>query len=262
MEQLCRDIGMPEEVSRILQEIDKTLTLPDCSRLLREESWNEGLDALREELGEDPDGFRHLWAMLRCAMTTREMYRKFGLSDRIYSDTMSCFSRFVREHRGSYGSYGFDREWWTVRQISCLLFRIGQLEYELTALDGKPVLSLHIPTDVDFSKELLKGSLAEARDLLGRVFPQYRNAPVFCRSWLLSPVLKDLLPETSRILAFQEFFDIAPVEVECRGILVWVFRNPRLPYDQLPEETSLQRKLKAFLLSGGCFVDGKGYLKD
>ena len=261
MEKLCREIGMPEEVTRILLELDRTLTLPDCSGLLREESWQESLDALRAELGEDPGGFRHLWVMLRCALADREKFWDLGLSDRIYVDTMACFSRFVREHRESYGSYGFDREWWTVRQISCRLFRIGQLEYELTALDGAPVISLHIPTDVDFSMELLKQSLVEARELLERAFPEYRNAPMYCRSWLLSPNLKELLPESSRILAFQELFDIIPVEVECKGILVWVFKNPRLPYDRLPEDTSLQRKLKAFLLSGRCFVDGKGYLK-
>jgi hypothetical protein len=31
--------------------------------------------------------------------------------------------------------------------------------------------------------------------------------------------------------------------------------------EELPENTSLQRKLKQFLLGGGQFLEGKGYLR-
>lgn len=257
MEQLCRRIHMPEEVTQTLLSLRCD---PDLHKLTWEETWQEGLEELRNALGEDPNGFRELYCMLRCALDAKETYVALGLSEEIYYDTMGCFSRFVREHQESYGCYGFDRGFWTVRQISCRLFRIGQLEYELIRLNGVPTVSLHIPTDTVLRPELLRKSWLDARAVLGRVFPEYAEAPCYCHSWLLSPTLRQLLPPTSNILKFQQSFTITPIDVPSQGFLQWVFKNPGLPTEDLPENTGLQRRLKAFLLSGGTFVDAKGYL--
>ena len=43
-------------------------------------------------------------------------------------------------------------------------------------------------------------------------------------------------------------------------MLQWVFKNPDLSPEELPEDTSLQRSLKAFLLAGGTFLNGEGFL--
>lgn len=262
MEQLCRKIDMPEEVTQKLLEIHNTLEVFPCLDLLmREQTWAEGLEQLKQALGEDPDGMKRLCCMLRCALRAEEDYERLGISGEIYVDTMAAFSRFVREYRESYGCYGFNRGSWTPRQVSCRLFRIGQLEYELTTLDREPVVSLHIPTDVDLRPEILHPSLREGLAQLVRLFPDYAGKKVCCHSWLLSPQLKELLPESSNILCFQELFDIEPDSVPGRDVLLWVFKNPRLPREAYPENTSLQRKLKRFFLEGGQFLEGKGYLR-
>ena len=262
MEQLCRNINMPEEVTRRMVELDRTLEFYPCLELLMEEStWAEGLEQIKEVLGEDPGGFKRLCCMLRCALRSKEEYRRLGISEAIYVATMGAFSRFVREHRASYGHYGFDRGFWVTRQVSSKLFRIGQLEYELTAREGMPIVSLHIPTDSDLRPEILVPSMKAGLAELYRIFPEYADKPVYCHSWLLSPLLKEVLPEQSNILAFQRLFDIQPDAIPGKDVLLWVFRNPGLPPEQYPENTSLQRKLKAFFLKGGAFVEGKGWLR-
>ena len=76
-----------------------------------------------------------------------------------------------------------------------------------------------------------------------------------CGSWLLSPRLKELLPETSHILMFQQAFDIYETDLEDASALEWVFyvaggqRQTFRPED-LPENTSLQKKLKTLYLKG------------
>ena len=262
MEQLCRKINMPEEVTQTLAALHSTLEVYPCLDLLmQEETWAQGLEELKEALGEDMFGMKRLCSMLRCALRAREEYDRLGISEEIYVDTMGAFSRFVREHMESYGRYGFDRGSWTPRQVSAKLFRIGQLEYELTKLDGKPIVSLHIPTDVDLRPEILRPSMKEGLAELYRLFPEYEGKPVYCHSWIISPMLKDYLPETSNILRFQEMFELDEETTPGNGVLLWVFKNPKLPVAEFPENTSLQRKLKAFFLSGGQFQDGKGYLR-
>lgn len=259
MEQLCREIGMPQEVTaQVLQWHRRADFSPELALLTREETWERGLAQLRSQLAPDPGGIKMLCCMLRCALDAWQQYAELGLSRQIYADTMGCFSRFVREHRRSYGVWGFDRDFWTVRQISCRLFRIGQLEYELCA-DGR--ISLHIPTDVCLELPLLRASWNQARAVLGRAFPAYAGAEMFCCSWLLSPQLRELLPEQSRILAFQRSFALTPVEAPSQGVAQWVFCDPTRPVADYPEDTSLQRHLKAFLLAGGVFHDGKGTLR-
>ena len=262
MEQLCRKINMPEEVTQKLVEIHGTLEVFPCLDLLmQEETWNEGLQQLKQALGEDVRGMKRLCCMLRCALKAKETYDRLGIPETIYIDTMGAFSRFVREHMESYGCYGFDRGSWTPRQVSGKLFRIGQLEYELTILGGEDVVSLHIPTDVDLRPEILQPSIQEGLAELYRLFPEYAGKKVYCHSWLLSPLLKDLLPETSNILHFQQLFDMEPEGTPGKDVLLWVFKNPRLPKEEYPENTSLQRKLKQFFLSGGQFLEGTGYLR-
>lgn len=262
MEQLCRKINMPQEVTQTLTALHQTLEEYPCLALLMEEAhWAEGLEQLKEALGEDPGGMKRLCSMLRCALRAKADYDRLGISEEIYVATMGAFSRFVREHRESYGCYGFDRGNWTPRQVSCKLFRIGQMEYELTLSEGVPAVSLHIPTDVDLRPEVLRPSMKEGLAEFYRLFPEYRGRKVYCRSWLLSPLLKDFLPEGSNILRFQEMFDIDPQGIPGRDVLLWVFKNPRLPKEEYPENTSLQRKLKQFFLNDGQFLEGRGDLR-
>ncbi len=261
MKQLCDRIGMPEEVTEAILRIHEDPAFrPDISGLRREERWQDALQALKEELGEDPKGLKQLCCMLRCALEAKADFAALGLPDTIYYDTFGCFSRFVREHKESYGTYGFDRSFWTVRQVSGKLFRIGQMEYELTRLEGKRAVSLHIPSDADLNG--FRNSWKLAKSLLNRTFPDYADAPVFCRSWLLSSELQRLLPADSRILAFQENFHIRPLNVSTGGYKLWVFKDPRLAPEDFPENTTLQRNLKTWVLNGGTLTDALGILKE
>lgn len=248
--ELCGAIRLPAAAA------DRVLAFPTTPdeilcKLRNEPTWEEGRAQLRSFLGDDPDGFGTLAASLQCALGTWELYRQKGLSLDLFTATMGCFTRFVQEHMESYGRYGFDRDFWTVRQLSAVLFRVGELEYEL--LDG--VVSLHIPSDARLEDPLLRKSVDDFRAL----FPAYASAPINCRSWLLSPTLKQLLPEDSRILSFQRSFDIQPLEPGQQYAL-WVFKDPRLAVEHYPENTSLQRRLKRYLLDGGQFLNAQGQL--
>ena len=111
---LCEKIGLPaeaaERVLRFPAVPDETLVL-----LRTQEQWPLGRGALRARLGPDPDGFGERAAHRQCALKTWEIYQKRNISKEIYIETMKCFTRFVNEHHESYGRYGFDRGFWTVR---------------------------------------------------------------------------------------------------------------------------------------------------
>ena len=85
-----------------------------------------------------------------------------------------------------------------------------------------------------------------------KYYPDPVRGRFICESWLLSPVLKELLPENSKILAFQNRFEIISENREDRDYIEWVFQAPPgTEIRQLPEKTSLQRNVKRLLLEGG-----------
>lgn len=57
-------------------------------------------------------------------------------------------------------------------------------------------------------------------------------------------MLKDLLDEDSNILAFQNMFDIVSVDYESIKFMKWVFPGYENINGKLPEETTLQRRMK------------------
>ena len=244
--EFCEKIALPDQVT------ERVLSVPQVPeellvQLRTPELWPLGRAAVKAYLKPDADGFGELAAQLQCALKTWETYR---FSEEIFIETMKCFTRFVREHLESFGRYGFDRGFWTVRQLSGMLFRIGELEYETR----EDAIHLHIPSDAVLEPERLRRSWEAARALLGA-------GEMVCHSWLLSPDLQGLLEGTSRILAFQRNFHIFDPEPE-DSVRQWVFKNPNLSDEALPEDTSLQRRLKAFLLAGNTFRAAHGRLRE
>ena len=248
---LAKELRFPKETLPFISELPEYAAY---SVRLCGEGYAEAAEELNRVLGADEGGWKMLSVQLAGALLTREHYIKRGISDEIFLDTMGCFNRFVREHKISYGDYGFDRWWWTGRQLSMELFRIGALEFERAGGD----IAVHIPSDADLSEGALDRCFADARVFFKEKLGE--SGDFVCTSWLLSPALKELLPSTSKILGFQGRFTIEGFE-DSEEYKVWLFKNPALTPESFPEDTTLQRNAKAFILAGGKIGAGTGRIK-
>ena len=256
---LCERIGMPAEAVKNLTDVQGVAKI--SARLHAAETFEEAANALHEALAPDEDGWKILSVMLNEAAMSEVEYQKRGIPEKIYVDTMAAFSRFVKERFAGFGQYGFDRWWWTGRQISLRLFRIGLLEYELCDTDGKKEVSVHIPSGMPLTDDAVDASLKDAKTFLRTYFPEYAEAPLSCFSWLLTPVLKELLPPTSRILRFAARFELKDVNLEDDGYKFFVFGRSDIPPEQFAEDTSLRRAIKEYVVSGGKIGDAYGVLR-
>lgn len=174
---------------------------------------------------------------------------------------MKFLSRFLADDLKKTGSVVFRWGWWFPRQLSMREFRIGALEYEMTGSDGTPKIFLHIPSDADLSEGSVSDSLRRSALFFAEYFPRYAAAERMCESWMLSPVLQRLLPADSRILAFQRRFRTLKTDEASKAALEWIYPDPSLPYDELPETTSLRRNAKKLLLAGGTIGWTLGVLR-
>lgn len=206
---VCARTGMPAAAQQKLETAARTafspkvwqaaegLTDPDRAQ----QSW----ECLKSLLAPDPDGWKMLFVQLSRTRETAQRLARSGFTEEEIWSTLEAFSRFVREREAT-GFLDFDRDFWTWRQTSGRVVRLGCLEYE--PLDD--CVMLHIPSDAQLTEEEVDASLTRAKKRWGtRAF--------YCDSWLLAPALDELLPTQSRIRSFRAAFSTAARSSAVRG---------------------------------------------
>jgi hypothetical protein len=153
------------------------------------------------------------------------------------------------------------------------LFTLGRFQYEPLPLEmdatlpdgrvlkaGTPVYSIHIPsTGVPLTEDVCLESYKLAHAFFK---PEDGILIVHCRSWLLNPDHDIFLPEHSNIRRFSQSFEhyhfVSTGSFDDR---YHVFGNTDdLEMADWPEQTSLQRAYKAWLMQGNLMKYGRGVL--
>ena len=265
LQELYTRLEIPAEVIHCINQTEDGLTTEErrhfVEALQEPHLYEEAEQILCQCLKPDDDGYKILSVMLQAACMSHEKYMDRGISEDIFTATMKCFTRFLWEDKEWQGSYKFTRSFWTGRQLSLRLFRVGQLEYELCDTDGDKKGSLHIPTGADISNAATEASLWQSKVFLRQYYPEYAEADYVLTSWLLSPALKVILPSTSKLIDFQKHFRIISV-TEDESYKLWVFGNASAKPEEFCDHTSLQKGIKSYVLAGGKIGEGTGVLCD
>ena len=255
---------MPAETAAELEKAAQSFELAKYAEGVREMAEDrfsaDAYNRLEQLLIPDEGSFKMEICQLAAAALNYETCRKAGMPEKIYFDTMRAYSRFAAEMHLTNGSWKSVRTNWSFRHCSLRIFRVGALEYEFSKEPFS--LRIHIPSDADFSPDSVRASIRGYRAFVKEFFPEFEAAPITCRTWLLSETLLKLLPETSNIVRFREVFDIEGQTYDCFEPIDFLFRVPAdTPYGELPERTTLQRRAKQLLLSGGHIGIGYGTVK-
>lgn len=133
---------------------------------------------------------------------------------------------------------------------------LGRLQFERTAApDGRAV---HVPEDGPLDPAAVDASLARAVERFG-------GGPFTCTSWLLDPLLADVVPG-SNLDRFARRFTLGPVERGEEGdhvVAKFVFRRPLaevLDADLVQPRTRVERFVAAHLRAGGHWSEPRGTL--
>ena len=130
--------------------------------------------------------------------------------------------------------------------------------WECVAGPGDGCLSIHIPVGADISKETLSQAVDTAFRILDERFPEYDARVIFGSSWILDPKLQEFVGPNSKITGLQNVFHTYPQKCNGKGLFGYVFPKNYESLESLPENTSLQRKLKKWYLDGGYIYDYAG----
>lgn len=125
-------------------------------------------------------------------------------------------------------------------------------EWTCVARPGDQCLSLHIPRGADISKDALNAAMAQAYAIVEQQYPEYKPVGLFGSSWILDPKLIGFTGEQSKITNLIRMFNVYPQKSGGNGPFGYVFPKSVDNYADLPEDTSLQRKMKQLYLDGDC----------
>lgn len=208
-----------------------------------------------------------LWFYLRLACEVHEKYKEKDISEEIFHDTFSDITIWCKECYRKYKVYGLEEVEWVAKSIRMELFRLGRLQFEPLILDqklaqkyhlltGEKVLNVHIPAGERLDYCECQKSFESAKKFFSN-----EDVIFICDSWLLSPELREILPETSNIIRFQKMYHIVEVHYDFPQAEERVFGEIRENKDAYPEKNSLQRGLKQYLLTGKKVGIGRGVIR-
>ena len=142
---------------------------------------------------------------------------------------------------------------WIYKYAKGELFRINEFEYETSKKDGKDMVNIHIPAGTKLNVYENLKSFKGAIDFFDKYYPEFKPEGMMCESWLLSNEIEEVMGGATNISRFGDMFDKYSIGDE-RGDavfrFVYNFGAPYPPIEDVPENTTLQRKLKAYMLSG------------
>ncbi len=271
LEEFLEQTGFPPEGKKALMEVYKQV---DLSRITEEylktfsyAQTEERLAFLEEETGIS----RYTLWMLLLISAAEHTWDKELLERDIFWQTFTDLRYKALECYGMYGVWGTFVGFWYPIFFQGKLRKLGRLEYEdgvysgatpvqvedYTIHPGDPVKMLHIPSSMEgFGLKDRLDSYAQAEKRFG--------SPLicFCDSWLLYPPYGEALGEGSNIWDFERDFQLLetkPCEKFHDGWRVYG-RDWEKDFEDLPEQTALQRKLKDYFRLGGTPGTGLGVL--
>jgi len=168
----------------------------------------------------------------------------------------------IEETADSFIGYTVDESSRLVKKDRVILFK---KEWQQVYSSGDTAIKVHIPYGGKITKEACQESYKRAKEIFTKCFPEYKFKCFLICCWMLSPVLKDILPADSNIINFQKEYVIFPMRNSALDVFLYVYGTEANSIDEisfmdLPENTLLQRGVKKKLMEGHYIHQFGGYM--
>lgn len=222
-------------------------------------------DMLINNLNKDPDmALKALVIYLNLGVDAYDSYLNLGYKEKVYLASMLDISIWSKDYYNKTHNHGLTELKWIGKSIRAEVIRLGRLQYEpmsendskkIYGLSGAKALSVHIPAGLPLDSQACLKSMTIAKDV-------FKDSDyLVCDSWLLDPKLKDILPENSNIIKFQNLFEIVEVHYTYPQAEERIFKKILKNKEFYPETSYLQAQAKALYLRGGNLGIGRGVRK-
>ena len=176
-------------------------------------------------------------------------------------DESVCYPADFKEAADAYEGYTVDP---VTRLVVRERIRLSKSEWTPVFKSGDTALCVHIPNGGGLTPEAVADSYMRAKEIFERCYPEYKFTCLLLNCWMLSPLLGEILPPTSNILAFASGYTVFPIKNDAKDAFLYVFQIsgtpiPEIDIAALPENNSLQRGVKEKAREGKLVCQFGGY---
>lgn len=196
-------------------------------------------------------------------------YEKRGIGRDIFNATMQDIAIWCENNNNK----GLKNYRWIETHLKCRLFKIGRLQFQLYKCKnetfdynylpfdyGDNLIYIHIPQGERLIYSDCVESIFTAKAFFAEFFPEFEYRFFFCESWLLYDENYAFMEPSSNILQFQSLFDIVFSDTDDNQAIERIFGKRRIRKAQYPENTTLQRNAKKYMLGGNKLGIGIGVI--
>ncbi len=199
---------------------------------------------------------------------TKPEYIKKGIPLDIFYDTMSDISIWCDNNENK----GLKNYNWIKNHLNLELFRLGRLQFQMYKSNnktlkynklpfdkGENLLYVHIPQGEKLIYSDCVNSILASKEFFAKYF-NYQYDFYFCESWLLYSENFLFMTPSSNILQFQSLFEIVYNVPDDHQAVERIFGKRQLLKRKYPEDTTLQKQAKRYILAGNKLGVGIGII--
>ena len=202
--------------------------------------------------------FRHTSGRTVALADGIDLHRSgYALGARHFEDAEGSFRAEMTETEEAYVGHPYDdRGYVEHREIS-----LKKTEWTPVLRKGDLAVGIHIPGGSKLDDGLVTETMAEIRELLATYFKDVDYRAFVCLSWMMDPQLDGMLGPDANITKFRRRFHPLTVKSAANGVFNFIFHRLDTDFkiEELPGDTSFQRKLKELYLGGGAIYEMYGY---
>ena len=191
---------------------------------------------------------------------TKVEYDRLGIDEKIFFDTIKDIEIWCSNNNNK----GLKNYNWIKNHLKCELFKIGRLQYQIYRCNnatlnyqklpfsfGDNLIYVHIPQGEKLNYDDCVASLSMAKSFFSKHFPEFSYKYYFSESWLLDSKNNEFMDEDCNIIKFQSLLVNHYDFLYDGQAIERVFGKRRLFVKNYPDNSSLQKRLKAYMLNGG-----------
>ncbi len=164
----------------------------------------------------------------------------------------------IEETIDAWHGFAYDKRGYVSHEKTIL----PKAEWTRVLSHGDPVIAVHIPFGGSLSPDAVSDAISKARDFVKNYFPDFSYKAFTCHSWILNPTLEELVGKNSNIVKFGNLFNRISAQSNAEDIFYFIFLKTwgaKIIYEDLPENTRLEKAIKDHYLGGGVIHELYGY---